>query len=304
MARTIESTTDTQEELDRALGKDAQTDEKPEEKSEEAPEQPEEKAEAEQPEEESEEAGESEEKDASQEKAGTKRKPNKGFQKRIDKLTREKYQLEARLAEYERQRHEQGAKVQATQRDSGASTSGKPRLDQFQSYDDYVEALTDWKFQQRQEQAQAEAIQRQQQEAAQRQQEEFKSRFDSYRERVEQAADRYEDWDEVTNKNVVVPESASIAIIESENGPDITYYLGKHPEVVDELHELSPAQQIARVAVIGYEIAHPNGSASKRVQTKAPAPVQPVGGSAKGTTMPPEPSYKDYRRKWLQEQAT
>ncbi|MDE2098393.1 MAG: hypothetical protein KGL39_14160 [Patescibacteria group bacterium] len=312
MARTIESTTDSQADLEKAFGKE-ETETKPAEQAAAAETETQEgKQLAGEFEEAIEAAGDETDASGSEEEAyeaesqarpqEKKHKPSKGFQKRIDKLTKEKYQLEARIAEFERQRQEQAAQVQQrqqVQQQAQAQPQGKPTLDQFQSYDAYVEALADWKFQERQAQAQREAAQRTQVEAAQKQQQEFKERFDSYRERVNAAATKYEDWDDVTSKNVIVPESASLAIIDSEQGPDITYFLGKHPEVVDELHEMTPTQQIARIAVIGYELAHPK---APKVTTKAPAPVQPVGGSAQGNTMPANPSYRDYRRKWLEEQ--
>ncbi len=299
MARIIESTTDTQEELERAFAEEPEV--KPEEKaSKEAEEKPEAVSEEDASTEDIEAQEEPKEDAEYQEKPDQKHKSNKGYQKRIDKLTREKYEREARVAELERklqeisQQQAQPAVQQTQQR-----VEGKPRLDQFQNYNDYVEALADWKFEQRQIQAQAEAAQRAQMEAAQRQQEELREKVESYKERVASTVEKYADWDEVTKKNVIVPEAASMAIIESENGPDVTYYLGKHPEVIEELHDLTPVQQISRIAAISYEIAHPG---SRRVQTKAPAPVQPVGGSSQGTTMPPEPTYKDYRNKWLREQ--
>jgi len=304
MARMIESTTDSQETMEAVVGKsdepvegaEAPQSEQAEEKTKaegEGGEAPKQEAAAEAAkEEEASEAAPAEEEKLSK----------KGFLKRIKKLNLERQKLQERLYEYERRLNQQQAQAQPPvqappQQPAQQPGDGRPRVDQFETYDAYVEALADWKFQQRIMQSQMEAERQRQAAEMQRQQQELESRVRTYKERVAEAASRYEDWDEVTNKDVLVPPSASIAIVELDNGPDVTYYLGKHPEIVEELHSLTPAQQIARIALIGHELKNP-----PKVQSKAPAPVVPVGGSvASANALPANPTYKDFRRKWLQE---
>lgn len=296
--RFIESTTDSQEVLEKTFANEGEL-----EKEEEPSEAPSAEAPSANTEEESEASAEPEAKEDQQEgedsESEHEEKPKRvrgGYKKKISRLTREKYELEAKLREYEQKLAGTHAEETKQQPESGIQ---KPRADQFSTYEEYVEALADWKFQQKMIEAQA-AAERQKAEAeARRQQEELKSKLDTYRAKVDEAVERYEDWDEVMNKNVLVPEAASIAIIESENGPDIAYYLGKNPEVIEELHELSPVQQIAKIVKIGNELA---GKYNRRPLTKAPAPVNPVAGSPRGgETLVPNPSYKELRRRWLQE---
>jgi hypothetical protein len=304
MARMIESTTDTQEAMEATVGKSDEPVEAaaaPATEAEEA--KPEAEAKAEAPETEVSATEQAPQEAAEESPAREEKLSKKGFLKRLEKLNREKQQLQARLYEYEQRLSQQAqarpeAPPQAPPQAPQAQGDGRPKIDQFETYDAYVEALADWKFQQRLTQAQIEAQRQQQMAEMQRQQQELEARVRAYKERVAEVAARYEDWDEVTNKDVLVPPSASIAIVELDNGPDVTYYLGKHPEVVEELHSLTPAQQIARIALIGHELKNP-----PKVQSKAPAPVVPVGGSvASGNNLPANPSYKDYRRKWLSEQ--
>jgi hypothetical protein len=304
MARMIESTTDTQEAMEAAVGKSDEPIEEaaaPATEAEEA--KPEAQTQAEAPEA-KEAVSEPEPQEAAEEAPGKEEKlSKKGFLKRLEKLNREKQQLQSRLYEYEQRLSQQPqsrpeAQPQAQPQSTQPLGDGRPKIDQFETYDAYVEALADWKFQQRLTQAQIEAQRQQQMAEMQRQQQDLEARVREYKDRVAEASAKYEDWDEVTNKDVLVPPSASIAIVELDNGPDVTYYLGKHPEIVEELHSLTPAQQIARIALIGHEIKNP-----PKIQSRAPAPVVPVGGSvASSNNLPASPSYKDYRRKWLSEQ--
>ncbi|MGH9395942.1 MAG: hypothetical protein ACRD18_03715 [Terriglobia bacterium] len=135
-----------------------------------------------------------------------------GFQKRIDKLTRRNRELEGRLAQFE-----QAARVAtpqaAPQPAQAVLQSGKPAIESFNTYEEFLEALADWRIDQKEAQRATKAAQNEQ--SAQ-----FESIEKSYSERAEEAANKYPDWEEVIGQDdVLLPNVAVLAIKEAENGP-------------------------------------------------------------------------------------
>lgn len=85
--------------------------------------------------------------------AGRKLQAKRGsLQARIDAITREKYET-ARERDEIRQRAESAERelhaLKTPKPAAVATPTGKPSVDQFQTYDEYVEALTDWKTDQK-----------------------------------------------------------------------------------------------------------------------------------------------------------
>lgn len=285
---TIASTTDTPEEVKRVAALDAPKPETP----------PEEEVKTETEETPVKEEVESE--PATEAKTEGEETPGKpkgkgGFQRRIDKLTKRNYQLEEEL-ESQKERTERllaqletGAKVQAPT----STDDPEPQLRQFEgkSYEDYVKALARWTArQENKSQAQVEA--KKSEEA--RTQEVFKS----YNQRLSEARGRYEDYDEVVGQDISIPQSAKVAIIELENGPDIAYYLGQHPEVCEDLLELSDVQAVAHIGAISSALRPAEGEkeSPKTVGTLAPPPIKPVAGASTKSTVPlDELPYREYR---------
>ncbi len=74
------------------------------------------------------------------------------------------------------------------------------------------------------------------------------------------------------------------ALIESDMGPQVAYYLAKNPEEADKLDGMNYGQVARYFGRIEAKLESP---APKEVRTtQAPPPIKPVGGSAKGTYDP------------------
>jgi hypothetical protein len=200
-----------------------------------------------------------------------------GFQRRIDKLVREKRELEARLAALEQRlaggehKPPAGEAADGTKQTPAASdhADGKPRPEDFDTYEAYTEALTDWKLEQRERQ-------RAQQEAERRV-------FDSWMARIEAARREHPDFDEVVDSDVPVSEAMQRAILESDQGAEVAYWLGKHPEEAARIAKLSPIAAIREIGRIEASLAKPSPSPKpKATVTRAPKPVSPVSGGKAG----------------------
>lgn len=241
---------------------------------------------------------------ASEEEQHRKRKG--GFQKRIDKLTRRATELEqqnAALMEALRQSGRAPEQPKVPEK-TEPSNNGKPNPDDFESHEDYVEALTDWKVEQKLTANQKKIQEQNAREQQTRQQSEFHSRMDKARE-------RYKDFDEVMGDSEA-PVSAAMqeVIIASEYGPDIAYYLANHPDEAEKIANMSALAAAKALGKLEDRIeSKVKESGTDGVQksktepqvTKAPRPISPVNSdnsSAGSTTKDPEKmTYQEYK-KW------
>jgi len=185
-------------------------------------------------------------------------------QKRIDKLTREKYLLQGEL---EAMRRMQGVNAQPQ-----PEADQKPTRAQFQSDDEFIEALTDYKVSKAMSTAESKITQTA-----------SKAKIETaWSGKVESARKEYADFDDVLEDvaDVAISDAVSDAIIESDFGPDIQYYLAKNPAEVDRLNALSPASAARAIGRIeaGIEAQKAKGKPAVK-PSAAPEPIKPVKAS-------------------------
>jgi hypothetical protein len=90
---------------------------------------------------------------------------------------------------------------------------------------------------------------------------------------IERARDDLEDFDEVCQySQAVVTEPMSLAIMESEKGALIAYYLAKNPQEAERISKLSPSKQAAAIVTLEEKVARP-----AKQPSQAPEPITPVG---------------------------
>ncbi len=173
----------------------------------------------------------------------------KGWQKRVDRLTRRNYEQDQRierLLESQEQLISRLAGKSAAPEAKAPVVAEKPTPDKFATYEEYVEALADYKAEQKIDAKLASHKERQEKSSEQQQ---LKETFDAYNHRVAEAQSRYDDFDEVVGRSdIQVPQAVQMAVIELDNGPDVAYYLGQHPEICEELCAKRP---MAAVAMLG-----------------------------------------------------
>jgi hypothetical protein len=195
-------------------------------------------------------------------------RPHKGgFQRRIDKLTREKSEAE-RTAEFwrtEALRARDGQQKPEPQQ--AAVTDGKPKPESYETQSEYLEALTDWKVEQREKAR--EIRQQQEQKRTQQQQalEQFSTREEGFR-------DATPDYDAVIAQAIAEDTPMSPAlwneVQDHEQGPALLYFLAQNPEEAARLAKLTPTQVAREVGRIESRFAP---SANPTTQKAPPAPV-------------------------------
>lgn len=157
----------------------------------------------------------------------------KGVQPRIDELTRKRHEAEREAAYWK------GVATQGKAQNSAApqeqAAPAKPTPEKFNDYSEYVEALTEWKADQKITQAltEREAIAAQQQQA--------QARITTWEQRQAQARAAMPDFDAVVGgSDAPIAPHVAEAIQESEHGPALAYHLAKNQDVLDRLNNLSP----------------------------------------------------------------
>lgn len=173
---------------------------------------------------------------------------------------------------------------------SQEAPKGMPQPAQFQDYESYVEALTDWKVDQKlaAKQAETEAQQRQRQAA---------ERASQVQAKLSSASEKYDDFEDVAlNPSVPITQAMAETIAESDIGGDLAYFLGSNLNEAFRISQLSPVGQVRELAKLEAKL-----SAAPPVTTKAPPPINPVGQRASVTKDPSKMTDAEFA-KWRKAQ--
>ena len=180
--------------------------------------------------------------------------PTKSFsQEELDAIVGKRLAREQR--KWEREQALRLAEQQARQ-----PAAPPPAPDDFESAQQYAEALAEQKARellaQREAAAQQAAI------------------LDGYKDREEEARDRYDDFEQVAyNPNLPVTDFMAQAIQASDIGPEVIYWLGSNPKEAGRISKLPPVLQAKEIGKI--EVNLTTNPPVKKTST-APAPLAPV----------------------------
>jgi len=150
---------------------------------------------------------------------------------------------------------------------------GKPARENFASDIDFVESLSEWKADQRINEALSKRDQQSQRVEQQRQ---FAQVTSTHEARVEAMRETVPDFDEVTrNPDLDISPAMAEAIVLSESGPSIALYLGRNPAVASRIANMHPS-------LAGYELGKLEAklaATDAKIHSSAPAPLKPVAST-------------------------
>jgi len=109
--------------------------------------------------------------------------------------------------------------------------------------------------------------------------------FSEFNERSKALREKHADFDEVVDRPYFTPDLAT-ALYESEQGPDIAYFLGKNEAEAKRIGNLQPAQMFREIGKL--EARFSAAEHGKRSVSGAPAPITPVTGSGAAPGKDPE----------------
>jgi hypothetical protein len=141
-----------------------------------------------------------------------------------------------------------------------------PSLEQFESVDEYADALATRKAE--------ELLARRE---AERQKMDM---LEAYQDREEEARSKYEDFEQVAyNPKLPITSVMAETIQASDLGPDLAYYLGTNPREADRISRLSPFLQAKEIGKIEAKIS---AEPVLKKTTSAPPPIAPISGRGTG----------------------
>lgn len=204
-------------------------------------------------------------------------------QPRIDELTRKARENE-REAAYWRQRAES---VEAQK--SAPAAPVKPTPDKFTDYNEYVEALADFKADEKVDAK----FKAHDEEASKRQI--LEKRASTWAEQVTALKSTIPDYEEVMQASEVsVSDHVKAAIEDSDKGAALVYHLATHPDIAERLNklgELGAAREIGRIEAsltkpVSTELVEETDEtpAPVRKTTSAPPPAKPLSSGRSTAT--------------------
>lgn len=248
---------------------------------------------------------ESSESDDSDESQDEEQKPKKNsLKKRFSKLTQAKklaeeraIKAEAMLAQLEQEKSK--SQVERPHAKQSVESEGKPKADDFDSYTEYLEALSDWKLDQRESKAKKES-------ESLKQKEQFEKLAKSFDEKVESFKKTHPDFQDAIDEvsHIVPSQSLAGAILNSELGPQIAYELAKNPNELNRINSMTPALLFKEIGKIEARIESRQQQPKTKTLTTAPKPISPVSGGSSTVTKSlsdPDISFAEYEKIRLQQ---
>lgn len=219
------------------------------------------------------------------------RKPNPKIERRFSEITKQREEarkeaqrerearesLEARFKELE-------AKVNPQQAKAADDLGPEPKPEEFNDMFEYAKALAEFT-------ADKKLMERDKQEADRKAAEQRVQFEKGWADRVNAAKSQLPDFDEmIQSSDVAVSDPVRDAIMESDTGPQILYYLAENPEFAQELGKKSVISALREIGKLEarFEKAptksddEPEVKATA-VKSKAPAPISPIRGAISKT---------------------
>lgn len=208
-------------------------------------------------------------------------KPLTRKQKAIEKATKQ-------LREDLRKANERLAALESKgQKTEVVKAPEQPKRESFKTDAEFEEAMFDYRYKLRRSREETEA-------AIAAQNNRLKENWEGYKTQVEEFKEKHDDWDDVVNQNIPIHESVYLAVQEQENGAEVTYYLGKHPDYARKLAEMTPLSAVMEVGRLAERLRAKTGAPNRgeadggtktKPRTRIPEPVKPVSTSATNSTL-------------------
>lgn len=200
----------------------------------------------------------------------------KGVQKRIDRAVRDKYEAQARAKMLEERLAALEARANPPAKVAD-KPAGAPRLEDFDNLDDYVTAKAEYIAEQK---ITSTLTEREKREKAERESADRAKTVETWQSKVAAVTAELPDFvDVVESSDIEMTDAMQAAIMHSDIGPKLAYYLATHEDEAMALSKMQPIAVIREMTRIEDKINA--GALSPKQETKAPSPVNPVGTKAK-----------------------
>lgn len=226
-----------------------------------------------------------------------------GFQRRINRLTADYREAQAKAEAAERRAAELESRLTKPVQDDIAPP--RPRLEKFNTYEEWEEADRAWvREETRRETLKTLEKERSKDQAKKAETEAHERRVkarETFEDEAEKVAEHYEDFDEFLEdlwkgrspiRNLAYG-AQEYAFEDATRRPELLYHLHMNPDVADKIAALRPSKQIAELARLEASLPKPGA----KTVSKAPAPPKMVGAKGGPDGKDPEKmSVEEHRR--------
>lgn len=219
-------------------------------------------------------------------------KPKHSPQERIREAIERRNKAEQEADQAKREAAELRARLDAMATQAPAQEAEKPDRTKFASDEEYIEALADWKAKQA-------IIQREREQADARAKAEADEIVRTWNKRQEQAMKDIPDYEEVVGAaDIQIAAHVHQAIVESELGPHLAYYLALNQDEVKRLNAMKPIAAVRHLLRLEDELREeePAKVDPKPPKSKAPEPISPVR-DAPASSPGAANSFEEYKRR-------
>ena len=169
-----------------------------------------------------------------------------------------------RLAREKRKLQREKVEKPLEAKESPDKQGNPPKLEDFETTEEYLDARADWRVEQRLKADAQKAEAEKQAEAHAR----LKSKYE--KQQVKMSV-KYDDYDDLMDDmaDLDIPPYISEAVMDSDIGGELSYFLGKNPEELEKILDMQP---LAAVKALGrIESKLESSSNAKKEVSKAPA---------------------------------
>jgi len=167
----------------------------------------------------------------------------------------------------------------------------EPRPSDFEDYDKYVGALTDFRIKAARAEWEHEQTRREQHRSMQQ-------RAESLQTKLQEGYQKYSDFEEVAFDRTATHITPMVVDIlaECEHPADVAYYLAKNRVEGVAISRMTPIQAARAIAKLEDKIINAPPPPPPKKTTNAPPPISPLGaaGSAAGTKDPEKMTQREY----------
>jgi hypothetical protein len=202
---------------------------------------------------------------------------SRGIQRRIDKLTEEKYQYKAEAEYYKRLAEGKAGEGGSKPAASAADPDAEPNPDDFTDPKEFTKAIAKWTARQELKSHSKNEARNKEAASSEEQAEAFAAREDEYRE----VSDGYDDAvDNLRDARVRFSPTAIDFIQDIEAGPALLEKLGNDLKEAKRIAALSPARQVAELTRLADKLPAAAAKPEEKKRSGAPDPVSPVRNRA------------------------
>jgi len=206
------------------------------------------------------------------------KKANPKIEKRIGEVVKQREQAKAEALKERAARESAEARLREYEQKATPQkvADAEPKPEQFTDAFEYARALAEFS-------AEKALNDRDRQDAEKKAATERQQTLKQWSDKITAVKADLPDFEDiVSSSNVAVSDQVRDAILESDVGPQVLYYLAENPEFAQKLSEMSTITALVKIGNLEARFEKKEPAKAAATKQKAPAPIKPIQGGGSG----------------------